>query len=578
MLEDDLWEEWMEKRAKVLRDSFTREMQEEDDRFELQEHKYIYEYNKRLENYKKALDKQIITKEQYDKMLLDLQQQMGIKVEKNYGEEYKAQAAEYKKALDNKTISEAHYEKMMLQLQIKHKDELVITETEADGIIQAIRHEHYDKLAEIEDKYTAEEIKAAQEAEEQKLKIWEDAAEKELKIRKKRIKNAQDEIYNNAIVTQNVQTYINLVKRLEKELAEVTIPDEGETQRKIQEQIKKYNELIDKELANYATSQQTKKIGSIWDILGGGISFSKGFKEGVLKSMGIDTTLIKDEEMINGLFQNWLDSAESAFGNWADKMRDTLSGLLDAYVEFYKARAEAAKEDTDAAKEEYEKQKALLEAGYASSIETEWTQYQEKKRIQKQAERDAAEWSERQRQLNQLETVASLGTTVANLYKSMSAAGIAGIAAATAASAALLTMFATTQSQIAGTVKYGEGHVEMISGGSHASGHDSPLAFDSKGRQRRVEGGEIFAVINNPAVRKYGADNIIDIINGINARNLESGVDGVKVAMFGMDLGRIERSLDTIVGNGRNTTTVDAQGNIIVRRGNFTKKITYTRN
>lgn len=573
---DDMYEEWLQNRYKTIQDAFERETAMENDRFELQYRKYIYEYTKRLENLKTALKKGVVTREQYDQHLLDLQEQMGVKVEENYSEQYQRDAAQFKKDLDNKLITEKQYERMMIELQIQHKDEMIITETSTNGIIQGLMQEHYDKLFDIEDKFSEEEIKKAQEIEATKLKLLEDYTERQLKIQKKRVKNTRDEIYNNKVVTQNINTYTDAVKKLKQELETIDIPDEGKTQKEIQDKIKKYTEKINKEIAKYSTSQQTKKIGSLWDIVGGGINFSEDFKKGVLQKMGIDTGLIQDQEIIDGLFQNWIDETEAAFGDWADKIKDTLSSLLDAWVEYYEAKAAAAAEDTEAAKEEYEKQKALLEAGYASSIEKEWAAYQEKKRIQKQAEKEAELWNERQRQLSQLETVASLGTAIANLFKSLTAGGAVGVAIAAAASAALLGAFTQARQQANSVVKYGAGHVETIQGGSHASGHDSPLAYDSQGRERRVEGGEMFAVINRKAVGRYGNGMIEDVINSINAMNYK-GVDAVKVAMVGTDLSKIERNLDTLVGNSDGRVMMDVDGNMIVKRNNFTKKISFQR-
>lgn len=586
---DDMYEEWLENRYKTIQDAFERETAMENDRFELQYRKYIYEYTKRLENLKTALNKGIITQEQYDQHLLDLQEQMGVKVEENYSEQYQKDAAQFKKDLDNKLITEKQYERMMIELQIQHKDEMIVTQTSLYGIIQGITQEHEDKIREIvtkSHKQTLDSLKASEEA---KIKAIKDTAETEIQYQKKRVKNAQDEIHNNKIATQNIEVYERAIAKLNEELLKLNALYDAllvktpfdteakqETEKKIKEAIESYQKSINKEITKYSTSQQTKKIGSLWDIVGGGINFSENFKKSVLEKMGIDTGLIQDQKIIDGLFQNWIDETEAAFGDWADKIKDTLSSLLDAWVEYYEAKAAAAAEDTEAAKEEYEKQKALLEAGYASSIEKEWAAYQEKKRIQKQAEKEAELWNERQRQLSQLETVASLGTAIANLFKSLTAGGAVGVAIATAASAALLGAFTQARQQANSVVKYGAGHVETIQGGSHASGHDSPLAYDSQGRERRVEGGEMFAVINRKAVGRYGNGMIEDVINSINAMNYK-GVDAVKVAMVGTDLSKIERNLDTLVGNSDGRVMMDADGNMIVKRNNFTKKISFQR-
>lgn len=68
--------------------------------------------------------------------------------------------------------------------------------------------------------------------------------------------------------------------------------------------------------------------------------------------------------------------------------------------------------------------------------------------------------------------------------------------------------------------KYGEGTVELLSGGSHQSGNDIDLGSKPDGTRRRAEGGEFFAVINKRNSRKYRRV-IPDLINSLNEGNFE---------------------------------------------------------
>lgn len=65
--------------------------------------------------------------------------------------------------------------------------------------------------------------------------------------------------------------------------------------------------------------------------------------------------------------------------------------------------------------------------------------------------------------------------------------------------------FMAAKSKAASVAKesYAEGTIEMLQGGSHASGRDIDLGTKSDGTRRRAEGGEFFAVINKRSSRKY---------------------------------------------------------------------------
>ena len=63
---------------------------------------------------------------------------------------------------------------------------------------------------------------------------------------------------------------------------------------------------------------------------------------------------------------------------------------------------------------------------------------------------------------------------------------------------------------------YGDGGmIETISGGSHQSGNDVDFGVNSKGRRRKVEGGETVAIFNKRNTRKYRSvlPNVVRSIN-----------------------------------------------------------------
>lgn len=263
---------------------------------------------------------------------------------------------------------------------------------------------------------------------------------------------------------------------------------------------------------------------------------------------------------------------------WFNQTIGYLKDLAQAYVDLAEAKAEAAAEATDAAQEEYDKEKALLEAGYANQVETKWAEYQEKKRIQEEAEADAKAAAARMEEIETAQQMMSLVTSIANIFEVMTKLGPWGTAAAAAMSGVMLASFIAAKSKAreAATVQYGEGHAELIGGGTHASGHDSPLAYDNQGRERRVERGEVIGIFKSRAVREIGASRLIRNIDNINrGRYTELATKAIdrgsnlnmlaqSVETSHADLSKLESGVNKIARQGEKRTYVDSVGNIIV--------------
>ena len=129
--------------------------------------------------------------------------------------------------------------------------------------------------------------------------------------------------------------------------------------------------------------------------------------------------------------------------------------------------------------------------------------------------------------------------------------------------------------------EYGEGTVELLEGGSHASGNDIDLGYDPKTRKhRRAEGGEFFAVVNKRNSRRYR--NVIpDVINSFNDgtfadkyQKTSQVMDGmaVKVIQSGTDVSLLERKVEEIRKQGERQVYADGDS-IIIRYKNLTQRI-----
>jgi hypothetical protein len=297
------------------------------------------------------------------------------------------------------------------------------------------------------------------------------------------------------------------------------------------------------------------------------------------------------DEQVNDYFEKWFDGAEKAVSEWYNSTSKYINEALDAYVRLAEAKAELSRQDTENAQEAYEKEKALMEAGYANRMSAAWEEYQQKKELQKQAEEDAKRAAKVQMDLDTATQAVSIVTAIANLYKVLSGVNIpfpgAGVALATGLSATLLTAFSVAKAKAYQLTKYGSGgYEEVTEGGTHASGHDTMLGIrNSRGRQMVVERGEGIGVFTRAARARYGSRGLRTLVEAANRgqigtvalaeleRDREGGTQQTFVSA--VNLGKIERSLDAIERQGAVRYSVDGDGNLVEYRGNT--KITYNK-
>ena len=178
----------------------------------------------------------------------------------------------------------------------------------------------------------------------------------------------------------------------------------------------------------------------------------------------------------------------------------------------------------------------------------------------------------------------SLITASANIWSSLSGIPIVGVGLAVAALATMWGSFLASKAKAAQVTKesYGDGTVELLQGGSHASGNDIDLGMTKDGKNRRAEGGEYFAIINKRNSRRFGSI-IPDVINSFNDgtfadkyQRANSDMAGVALAMVGAsgtDVSALERGVDAIRKQGERTRFVDGDGNTIEIYKNVTRKI-----
>lgn len=266
---------------------------------------------------------------------------------------------------------------------------------------------------------------------------------------------------------------------------------------------------------------------------------------------------------------------------------EQLQSIVDAEVEMSKQIVEAAEARVEAAQKAYDAEIEARNNGYANNVATARKELEQEKKNQQEKQKMLEAAQRRQESLNSITQASSLITASANLWSSFSSIPIVGPALALAAIATMWTSFATAkvkakQVTASQSDEYGEGGLEFLEGGSHASGNDIDLGVKNKKKHRmKAEGGEALAIINKNKTRKY-RKILPDVINSlnkgifedkyVNAFNRDADAD-IFINQSNADLHKIESSLDKIIKQNGEKIFVDGQGRTIIRNGNLTKII-----
>ena len=182
----------------------------------------------------------------------------------------------------------------------------------------------------------------------------------------------------------------------------------------------------------------------------------------------------------------------------------------------------------------------------------------------------------RQDAINSLTQASSLITASANIWSSLSVIPIIGPALALAAIGTMWTSFAAAKIRARQVTQqeeeYGEGGIEFLEGGSHASGNDIDLGVKNKKNKRmKAEGGEALIVINKRKTSKY-KKMLPSIVDSLNKGNFEdrfvnafSSADDISISsnQRAVDLSYIEDQVEQIKKQGERKLVVKPDGSIV---------------
>lgn len=279
-----------------------------------------------------------------------------------------------------------------------------------------------------------------------------------------------------------------------------------------------------------------------------------------------------------------LDSSQQDALNTAiGSVKDSISSIVDSWNAAADAAVNAADKQVEAAQKTLDAELAAREKGYASNVELAQKELELARKNQEKALKEKEKAQQAQLRIDTITQASSLVTASANIWAALGGIPYVGPALAIAAIATMWGTFAAAKvkaAQVAGqSEQYGEGTVELLDGGSHASGNDIDLGYNKKTRRRRrAEGGEFFAVVNKRNSRKY-RDVIPDVINSFNdgtfadkyqkANELMNGY-AVNMIGSGTDISKLERDVTAIRKQGDEVRYIDNEGRVVVKYKNLT--------
>lgn len=214
------------------------------------------------------------------------------------------------------------------------------------------------------------------------------------------------------------------------------------------------------------------------------------------------------------------DKQIAAITQATDIIIENLSAIAQAEIDAAQAAVDAAKERVDAAQAAYDAEIEARNNGYANNVATAARELEQERKKEREKQKILEQAQRRKEAIDTITQTSSLITASALLWQSFAGTGPAAPFLAAAAIAAMWTSFAVAKVKArqaaAASEEYGEGGLEFLEGGSHASGNDIDLGTtNKKGRRMRAEGGEALAIINKRRTRQYKAI-LPDIVNSLN--------------------------------------------------------------
>lgn len=295
---------------------------------------------------------------------------------------------------------------------------------------------------------------------------------------------------------------------------------------------------------------------------------------------------------VTGFLLSYMGFDDNGIKAWNDACSQVISNLQEiaqAETDIAQAAVDAAEKRVEAAQSAYDAEVEGRNNGYANQVATKKKELQQEKKSMQEKQKLLEQAQKRQEAINTVTQASSLITASANIWSAMSGVPIIGPALALAAIATMWTSFAVAkvkakQATATANQEYGEGGLEFLEGGSHASGNDIDLhQKNSEGKNMRAEGGEAMAIINRRNTRKYKRV-LPDIVDSLNKGTFENKfsqafdkADSLQAQMITVqtttDLSNIERGVEAIKKQNSERIYPLGDGRTLIIKGNVKRYI-----
>lgn len=445
-----------------------------------------------------------------------------------------------------------------------------LTQTEREAInaqILLLEQQQTDALLKLEKDRQIKELQAQQETIDLKLKAVKKGSLEELNLL-----TARNRVALEIAKAQNAQKPAN-ERQAESDITAAYDNEAGGI-------LANYNDAqAAKDEANI--KKRTESIQNAVSTVTNVISdFSQNTSEAISHLNNILNTKIGDETVFSklGLTEEQAYAASMAGG----LIIGTLQDIAAARIETAQAAVEAAEKEVDAAQNALDAELQARANGYASNVAQAQKELEASKKNQQKAIKEQQKAQKQQAAIQSLQQIGNLVTASALIWSQLGfPLAIPAIATMWASFAASKIKAAQLAKNTVDTEEYGEGTVELLEGGSHASGNDIDLGTKPDGTKRRAEGGEFFAVINkrnSRRFRKYIPDVINSLNNGTFAHKYLNAYGGDNLPLTvnvseKPDLRKLSDDVSAIRKRGERKIYTDARGNEIREYKNVRRRI-----
>jgi len=272
------------------------------------------------------------------------------------------------------------------------------------------------------------------------------------------------------------------------------------------------------------------------------------------------------------------DNRKQGIQSATDFAISQVNAVLDAKIKAAEIAVQLADKEIAAAQKLLDFEMTARANGYASNVEYARKEKQQAENQKKAALKEQEKFQKAQEKIQLVQQSVNLVTASSLIF-----AQIGNPFIAIPLIAVMWGAFAAAKLEASKVTKpksesYGDGTVELLQGGSHASGSDVDLGTKADGTRRRAEGGEYFAVINKRSSKKF-RNAIPDVINSLNNgsfvdryANTFSGAEGMNFSVQQpnfINLAQIENDLRDIKEQRSRNSYIDAQGNMVEQYKNL---------